>query len=121
MIHGSVGGARKRGVERGSAFNLPEAHWTGSAMALKESESEALRKLVPPTSLIFIIGQIEFNHFDDIFALKWLISIISMHGVIEKVEFNGAQLSSWCPNNIRYRKSNFRPFWAVAPVGDKVL
>ena len=42
--------------------------------------------------MIFNIEKIDFNHFDDIFALKWLISIISMHGVIEKIEFNGAQL-----------------------------
>ena len=34
-----------------------------------------------------------FSHrFNDIFVLKWLISIISIHVVIEKVEFNGAQL-----------------------------
>ena len=43
-------------------------------------------------SAIIIIEQIDFNHFNDIFALKLLMSIISMHGVIEKVEFNGAQL-----------------------------
>ena len=39
------------------------------------------------------IEKIDFNHFNDIFALKWLISIICMHGVIEKVEINGAPLS----------------------------
>ena len=40
----------------------------------------------------YIIEMIEINLFNDIFALKWLISIISMHGVIEKIELNGAQL-----------------------------
>ena len=43
-------------------------------------------------TVISIIEKIDFNHFNDIFALKWLISIISMHGVIEKIELNGAQL-----------------------------
>ena len=51
MIHGSVGGARKRGVGCGSAFKKPEALWTGSTMALKEAEPEAFRKLVAPPSL----------------------------------------------------------------------
>ena len=45
------GGARKRGVERGSAFYKPEALWTGSTMTLKVEELEALRKLAPPPSL----------------------------------------------------------------------
>ena len=43
-------------------------------------------------TMIFIIETIDYNHFNDIFALKWLITIISMHGVIENIEFNGAQL-----------------------------
>ena len=46
MIRGSVGGARKV-VGSGSAFNLPEALWIVSAMALKEAESEAFKKLAP--------------------------------------------------------------------------
>ena len=50
-IRGSVGGARKRGVERGGAVNQSESLWTGSAMALKEPESEAFRKQAPPPSL----------------------------------------------------------------------
>ena len=52
MIHGSVGGTRKRGVGCGSAFKKPEALWTGSAMALKEAEPEALKKMVAPPSLV---------------------------------------------------------------------
>ena len=58
-------------------------------MSLKSSFSTISIAIV---TAIFIIEQINFNCFDDIFALKWLISIISMHSVIEKVEFNGAQL-----------------------------
>ena len=41
---------------------------------------------------IFIIEKVDFNHFNYIFALKCFISIVSMNGVIEKIEFNGAQL-----------------------------
>ena len=43
---------------------------------------------------MYIVEQIDFNRFNDFFALKWLILIISMNanGVIEKVEFNGSQL-----------------------------
>ena len=44
--------------------------------------------------VIFIIEKKDFDHFKDNFALKWLILIILMHGVIEKIEFNGAQLKS---------------------------
>ena len=40
----------------------------------------------------FIIKKINSNLFNDIFAIKWLISIISMHGIIEKIQFKGAQL-----------------------------
>ena len=39
-----------------------------------------------------IIEQIDFKYFNDIFALKWLISILSMHCIIEKVKINDAQL-----------------------------
>ena len=42
----------KRGVQRGSSINNPEALWTGSAMALREAEPEAFKKLAPPPSLI---------------------------------------------------------------------
>ena len=31
-----------------------------------------------------IIEQIDFNYFNDIFALKWLISILTMQCIIEK-------------------------------------
>ena len=40
----------------------------------------------------FIIKKINSNFFNDIFAIKWLISIISMHGIIEKIQIKGAQL-----------------------------
>ena len=52
MIQKSRGGTRKRGAERGSAFNQLEAFWTGSDMALKEAKPEAFRKLAPPPSLL---------------------------------------------------------------------
>ena len=55
MIHGSVGGAKKGGVERGNAFSKPEALRTGSAVVLKEAEPEALRKLAPPPSLVLMM------------------------------------------------------------------
>ena len=61
MIRGSVGRARKRGVGSGSAFTLPEALWTGSAMALEKAESEAFRKLAPRPSIC------SFQLFDHLF------------------------------------------------------
>ena len=51
MLHKKVGGARKHGIGSDGARHQPEALWTVGAMALKEAESEPLRKPAPPPSL----------------------------------------------------------------------
>ena len=50
-----VRGARKRGVERFWAFDGPEAPRTGSSVALKDKEANALRNLAHLTSLVVVV------------------------------------------------------------------
>lgn len=39
---------------------------------------------------VFFIKRIDFSRFNDIFAIKWLLLIISKHGFIENIGYSGA-------------------------------
>ena len=64
-----VRGARKRGVELFWAFNCQEALGTGSSVALKDKEANALRNLARLTSLVGLLGRWSVG-----WLVGWLVS-----------------------------------------------